>query len=530
MALEIAPNRIELSELRGGYAPDSPEGGLDVSQTPEVVNLLPERNSGGVEIRKGFARLGAGRIDESGYFIRHLNYYEVIDNAERKRYLIAILSDGSANPDNVMVYAYSLDDDSFTRVDDTGRTWTNPKAEHWYAVIEGTYYGGTRGDRPYSWHPTDGWDDDPTTPNARTWVDDINAGVNPATEFARDYAFKKGQKVAFNGSAADFYSAARDIRFKTWEDGQHYDKGERVSVRISIGGSTYWRSYKCIAGHDAVTADNRPGDGTDEADFWKKVRLQNIEDSENETTSDWFVNPIPRKASVGAWHGYRLWVRSDNDSHWTELQYSAPAKPEKGEDIANLTWDPRDWAFQEDFDGNGGGRLPVPFNGGDAIRALYSYGQYFIIAGRWQTFVLIGLDENSWTLRELGKGGCVNPSGITEHAGLVYMLSPAGTIYVTDGTAIDEVPGIEKVRKALKAKVDQVLLGVDDYNFQPYLKSYGRFLLISFPDFDGTDETWAYDPETQSFWVLDIPIQAMATGVAQRAQRLYFSTTPPIVA
>ena len=479
MPVTVAPNRIELSTLIGGFAPDPEEGSLPLDQSPDVTNLFPDVNSGALELRKGFTRLSAGRIAslQDTHYIRHVNYYEVIDGGMRKRYLVAILTSGvDASAGNIQVWVYDLLNNTFTRVDTpTTRAWAKAKTEHWYAIVEGTYYGGTRGEVIYSWHPTDGWNADPTTPNVKTWVDAVGNAVTTATEFGRDYAFKKGQKVEFS---TRFYSTLRGIRYDTWESGEHYSKGKRISRKVNHGTSTYWRSFECIKAHTSANTI-RPGDGTSGNDwktYWKNIRLKNIKDEDGEITADWAYMPLPGKGVVGAYHGFRLWVRFDDNDNWGRLQYSAPAKPEKDTLISDLDFRPTDWAPVDDDQGDGGGWLTVPFNKGDAVRGLHSYGTYLIIFGRWQTFVLAGTNEQTWNLRELGKIGTIGPQSFTEHDGLVYFWSPEGTLNVTDGTSWEEVPGMEKVREFIKDRTDKLMLGQDDFNWYPTLQSYGAFV------------------------------------------------------
>lgn len=524
MPVEVPPNRIELSSLMGGFAPDPEEGSLPLDQTPDVLNLLPDVNAGALELRKGFTRLSAGRISAltDTHYLRHLNYYETIDSGARKRYLIAVLTNGTdAAANNIRIYAYDLGADTFTRIDTAGRSWAKAKTEHWYAIIEGTYYGGTRGEEIYSWHPTDGWNATPTTPSVDTWVDTTGNGIAASGEKARDYAFKKGQKVLYSSK---YYSALRGIRYDTWESGEHYSKGKRVSRKVDHGVDTYWRSFECIKQHTSATT-NRPGDGTvDPTTYWKNIRLKNIKDEDSEITADWAYMPLPGKGSVGAYHGFRLWVRHDDSDNWARLQYSAPAKPEKDTLISDLDWRPTDWAPVDDNQGDGGGWFTVPFQKGDAIRALHSYGSYLLIFGRWESFVLAGTNEQTWNLRPLGKIGAIGPQSVTEHDGLVYFWSPEGTLNVTDGTSWKEVPGMEKVREYIKDRTDQLMVGADSFNWHPTLQSYGAFIWMALPDNDGTDRTMVYHPTTESFWLLDLPILDMTVGEAGRAQRMWFST------
>jgi len=521
MPIEVAPNRIELSTINGGFSPDGEEGALPLDQSPDVLNMLLDPATGSPELRKGFTRLSAGRINSlsASHWIRHVNYYEVIVNQVRKRYLVCILTNGvAASANNIQVWVYDLMLDTFTRVDTAGRSWANAKSEHWFAVVEGTYYGGTRSEVIYSWHPTDGWDADPTTPSVKTWVDAVDGGVTPASQYGRDNAFKKGQKVLYSGK---YYSALRGIRFKTWESGERYNKGEKVSVKATTG-STYWRSFVCIKSHTSGAA-SKPRDGADTATYWKKLRLKNVKDEDGEITSDWAYMPLPGKGVVGVYHGSRMWVRHDDSDNWARLQYSAPAKPEKDALISDLDFRPTDWAPVDDNQGDGGGWMTIPFAHGDAIRGLYSYGSYLLIFGRWQTFVLAGTNEQTWTLRPLSHKGVIGPASMTEHDGLVYYLSLDGFLMRTDGTSSEEVPGFEKVREYIKDKVDQCLQNTT-YNWYPQVVSYGGYVIMSFPDPDGVNRSMAYHPKTGSFWLLDIPILDMTPGTQTRTERLYFST------
>lgn len=525
MTVEVAPNKIELSSFMGGYAPDPEEGSLPLDSTPDVLNLLPDVNSGAMEVRKGFTRLSAGRVSslEASHYIRHLNYYEVIDGGTRKRYLVAIMSDGQdATMNNIQVWVYDLLNDTFTRVDDVDRSWAKAKTEHWYAIVEGTYYGGTRGEVMYSWHPTNGWNADPTTPAVDSWVNVKGNSVAASGEKAKDYAFKKGQKVEYNSK---YYSTLKGIRYDTWEDGEHYSKGKRVSRKVDHGTRTYWRSFECIVAHDSTTS-NRPGDGTGTpTKYWKNIRLKNIKDEDNEITADWTYMALPGKSSVGTYHGFRVWVRHDDSDNWGRVQYSAPAKPEKDSIISDLDWRPTDWAPVDDNEGDGGGWFTVPFGRGDAVRALWSYGQYLFILGRWESFVLSGTNEQSWTLRPLGKVGAIGPQCVVEHDGLVYFWSPEGTLNVSDGTSWQEVPGIEKVREFIKSRTDKLMLNESTYNWHPSLQSFGAFLWMALPDPSGGDnKTLVYHPKSQSFWLLDIPALDYTIGEKGRTQNLWFST------
>ncbi len=520
MPVEVVPNRIELSQVQGGYFPDALESDVPLDGSPDATNLLPAPG-GAIEVRNGFTRLSAGRLNalEASHWIRHVNYYETIDGGNRKRYLMCVLSSGAAAANNVRVYAYDLDNDTFTRVDTAGVTWAQPNFEHWYAVIEGTYWGGVRGNAIYSWHPTEGWNATATTPSADTWVDSITPG---AGEKARNYAYKRGQQVKLSGS---YYKAARNIRFKTWEDGNRYSKGERVSRKASESGQTYWRSFECIKSHTAGTDNDQPGTGASTATYWKRVRLSNILDDDSDVTADWFLNPVARKSSVGAYHGNRLFVRTDDDDNWSRVQYSAPAKPEKDSDIADLDFNGTNWAPVDSLESEGGGWFNVPFAGrGDQIRGFFSFGNYLIICGRWQSYVLSGTNENTWTLRRLGDFGACSQNSIAELDGLVYMLGRQGNLAMTDGTQMKAVPGLEKIREYLKEQTDNVV-DSETNNFYPSLLAHNGLLFIAFPQPD-TDAsvTIVYNPVTQSFWKTSLRIMDMARGADSGTERMWFST------
>ncbi len=528
MPIEIAPNRIELSDLSGGFTPDPAEAAVGMSGSPEVLNLLPLAFQNELRLRYGFARESAGRVSalSASHYIRHLSYYEVIVSHARKRYIMAVFSNGTNNSaNNIRIYAYDLDNNTFTRVDTAGVSWAKAKRDMWSAVVEGTWYFGTRGEAVVSWHPTTGYDATPFTPNVDTWVNSTSPG---AGEKAKDYAFKKGNQVLFSGA---YYNAKKDNRYDVWDDGHRYRNGNRVSRKATVGGELYWRSYECIKQHTAGTDADQPGTGANTDTYWRKIRLQNILDDDSEVTRDWTLNPTPRKSGVGTYHGGRMWVRDDDDDQTGRVQYSAPAKPEEGAVIADLVWDPTDWAAVDDNEGDGGGWFTVPWSGkADGIRALHSFGTYLIIAGRWQSYVLAGLNESTWTLRKLGNYGALSNDAVCELDGLVYMLSRQGVLVHTDGTQIEPVPGSEKIRKYLKDKIDTVLnTGGDDdndtdQNWFANVRAHDGYVWISLPVPSGTSITIVYDPRTQSFWKLDLPILAMTIGEAKGVERLWFST------
>jgi hypothetical protein len=524
LPVEIPPQRIEISQLDGGFIPDPPESLVPLNAAPDMTNLLPDPYSHNPEVRKGFERVANGRLSTLGssYYIKHVRYYEYISGGSRKRWLVCILTNGQDNTaDNVQVWAYNLEDSSFARVDTAARSWAKANTPHWYAVVEGTYYGGTRGEKIYSWNGTT-WNADPTTPDVKTWTSSKGNAVNTATEFGRNYAFKAKTQVKYG---TKYYTSARNIRYKTWETDEHYSKGEKVSRKVDHGSSTYWRSFVAIDDNNS-SAVNRPGDGTGSwQDSWKNVSLKDVEDEDGELTEDWNYNPLPGKTSVGTFYGFRMWVRHDDSDNWTRIQWSEPARPEKNEDIADLVWKPKRWAFADDTDGDGGGYVNIPFKRGDAIRALVGYGNYILIFGRWETHVIAGINELTWTNRLLsGESGTIGIDSVCEHEGLVYYLTPGGMLYRTDGTSSEPVENTAAVREYLKTQIDFVLTEEDTYHNLPCVWSYGRKVWLAFP---GTGVTLAYDPDAGSWWKTDLPIQSAAVGAADRASRMFFSTYWP---
>ena len=123
MTIEVMPNRIELSDLTGGYAPDPEEASLPLDSSPDMLNLLLDPGSGALELRKGFSRLASGRINSlaASHWIRHANYYETIVSGARKRYVVCVLTNGTnASANNVQIWVYDFAADTFTRVDTAG--------------------------------------------------------------------------------------------------------------------------------------------------------------------------------------------------------------------------------------------------------------------------------------------------------------------------------------------------------------------------------------------------------------------------
>jgi hypothetical protein len=532
--IEIAPNRIDLTQLDGGFQPDTPESAVPLNASPDMTNLLLEHGGSSPETRKGFERLVAGQSSLTAHTVRSLFFYECINDGTRLRHLVAVMSDGTSGANNVQVWAYDLINDTFERVDDPGRVWEQPNSPHWGIVVGNKFYGGVRGDAIYEWHPITGWVDDPTAnQDLVTWVDDINDDVDTATEIARDYAYRKGRKVVFEDEE---YATVKGIRYAKWNSDEAYKKGDRVSRRHVWGSSTtYWKSFECITSHKGDTARNAPGSGTGWRSFWKKIRLDDILDEDGDLTEDWTFAGNGIQSSVGVFYADRLHIRRDNEDSRSTVQYSAPLTTKDAEGkrrkMPELVWNPQDWAAVDTIDGEGGGWYPVMPGKGDAIRDMHEMGNYLVIAKRWTTFVLSGRSEQTWSQRKLGNLGAVALGSLTELDSLVYGLAPTGALWVTDGTDQREVPGSEKAREFIKERIDRLLETTpedDDERWMPQVFAYDRRIWVSLPDaFDAADPddiTMVYDPLTESWWKLDLPILTATTGAADRAERLFFST------
>src|ERR1051326_642300 len=224
MPFVTAPNIIEQSDFTGGYAPDPEAAALEAGQLIDTLNVLPDpAGSGALQVRKGFRRIRQELTGDDGRYIKHIFRFRGNDTS----YLICVLVKEAAEADNVQLWAIDLDDFSKQRIDDSGVTWSHPEKNHWGVGVQEVYYGGSPGNDVYSWDPaTDTWDATANVGNWKTVVDAVDGAVTTATEYGRDYAFNGKEKAFYN---SDVFTPARSIRYDTWEDGQRYRVGDRVS-------------------------------------------------------------------------------------------------------------------------------------------------------------------------------------------------------------------------------------------------------------------------------------------------------------
>lgn len=521
MTFTVAPPIIEQADFTPGLDLQSEAGSEDPGSLLDVLNLLPDVGvSGSLVSRKGFWRLLAN-ITSTGHYIKHIYPYR---KGGGTQYLILVMTDESTSSNNVKLYAVDVVAGTASRIDTAGRTWANPTHEHWGLTIEGVYYGGSRGNDVYSWDGTT-WNATANIGSWKTVVDAVDGAVNTATQYGRDYAFKGNEKVFYNSKV---FTPARDIRYDTWEDGQVYDVGDRIS---SKSGLSYWKSFKCVKRHTASTGSNKPGVDSSWKTYWKLVRLPLPQNDENDTSDAWYFVPVAPGTGVAAWFADRIWLRFDGQGDNGRLIYSAPVKPEKGADVPGVVFDMTDFRPGNDRHGPGGGWLP--FNDGrhgGNIKALHPYQQYLVVFKTGAVWVLSGQSEESFTPRRLAHGiGCVANRAFCEVDGLLYFLSHDG-LYVTDGTAVQPVEGFAKTSHYIRERLNGMHLNTTNANLHAQLWEYDDRVWISLPKTDDSDPNvvLVYDPRYSSWWKTNLPILcAQKMGKDEDGKpRLYFATLP----
>jgi hypothetical protein len=535
MTLVTAPNIIEQSDFSMGHSPQGEDASTDASALLDCLNLILDKNTGSLITRGGFQRdwLLTGISDLNDHWVTNVYAWGSPQGSK----LMVIVTDGSASADNVGLILVDLEANSYGRIDTAGRTWANPKEHHWGVGMEGIWYGGVIGEPMYSYNDfTNTWDADAGVPaGVLPLIDDVNdgTGIAPGIGYARDHAFKGDEIVSFDGA---YYRPARSIRFDEFDNDENvYQVGDKVS-RIFVWASTniYWKSFKCIQKHDPDTVDADPGTGADWRDYWTKVRLPlpNNSDDGNETSSSWYFVPDAAETSIAAWHANRLFLRWDDEGDRSRLQFSAPVKPEKGEDIPDVVWSP-DFAPGNSILGAGGGWLP--FNDGTHhgfITALRSYGDRLLVFKRQAVWALVGTDDSTWQTKRIIEGiGAVGPQSHCAVDGMVYFLSDEG-LYVTDGQEAREVPGNERYRDYIRTRLDESQFvqstGVRRVDQYPVVWPFDGFIWISMPsDENSTDKyvTLAYHVETGSWYYTNLPVKD--TAFYRETGKTLLSMVPP---
>lgn len=527
MPLVTAPNVIEVSDFTGGIRPDAEPSNVPGNALLTASNLILDPASGALVTRKGFRRIG-NNLGE-GYVVKSLHKYNRVVGTTQGEYLIAVITNGAA----LAVMAIDLSTGTGATVD-SGLAPTSFTGVHWGVTVQGTFYGGGDGIQMYSWNPDDGFDAAPAQQNFDILVNSRSPG---AGEVAYDKAFEKGDKVRYATPTLQAYSASEGFKVKPWDVDRHYEKGDIVTRKSTYDdglgntGTTYRRAYKCKRDH-AANAARRPGDGTESfatgrkkwVNFWRPLHLTLPRDADLEITSDWDLIPTAATTTIANWHGERMWMRYDDVDVGigkSRAMYSAPSKPVKGSDIAELNWSPTDFRIgvgkraTDAGEGTGGGYQDFRTGDGDPITAFYSFGYYQLVFKRRSTHVVAGFDENSWVIRELDKSvGAVGPTAVCEHDGIVYFTSDQG-LYYTDGTQVIPVPGFEAVRNFMRDTTDWSgeLTGV-------VMASYQSFVWVSLP---GTGFSLLYEPGTKTFWKVNLEMSSAITQREDGKTRLYFA-------
>lgn len=443
------------------------------------------------------------------------------------------------------------------RVDLPGRTWKHPTHKHWAVDVQGTIYGGVKAEDMWSYDLTNGWNPSAGVPAlhslggpTRVYGGSINSGSSGATgygpsgnEWPMDYSFR-AKDVASTGGK--YYQTNSPIRAdQRWEDGVGYGVGERVNDFRNWGqlgsftgatGNGYMKTFQCIQQHSSTGA-SRPsvnGDGSWQT-YWKRIRLPTpLDPDSGEVADSWDLVPVAAQSSLATWHGDRLWLKYDLTKDESRVQYSAPGNFKHGADISSFTWDPTNFKPADTTTNEGGGwRDFSTHQNNSAITALYSFGQYLLVFKEGQVWALSGEGDLSFNNRYLSLShGAIGPRCVVEFEGQVYFLGHTG-LYVTDGTSVEAVPGMEHVQTYLQDRVRQIT-GTDSWLAlaqEIELWQDGQFVWMSMP-LEGADDgegyvTIAYHPQTWSFWKTNLPVYSHMHAVIDQALPTHVFTTPP---
>lgn len=528
--MPIAPldTTIELDDFSSGIVLQAEEVGVPPNALVDGTNVLLDPITATTQTREGYKRVRELGAALDGYRLYAMHPYTTKGGVS---YLIAVFSnDVSSAADNIKVYAYGLNDGSWNRIDASGRAWVSANGRHWGASVDGVYYGGGPAEKMYSWDGTT-WNADPGTPNFPAWIALTDA--NPtSTQRRRDYAFKHGQSVVYQGEA---FQAIKDNRFDKWdEEVKKYKKGDKVSTTYDWNGKgAYWRSWEATEGHEP-TDDNKPGSNPGQGKgVWKRVMLPPPLDEDGKLNAkSWNRVPDAPKTHIAVWHGNRLFARNDAGIGGRQtLLYSRLAKvgdpdnDEKGTigKAGDPQWDPDDWRTGG---APGAGFQPFETEEGDPITGLVSFGYYLLIFKRFSVHVIAGINPDTWTVRKLGDVGTAYSKAHTEHEGFVYFLSDRG-FYRTDGTEVTPAPGA--------AKINQWFRNVIDWDTEPKdieLWSFKGLVWMTLPTSHSSNNNRVvvYEPETQSFWIMSIGatgeggIQTACVARKNSNDQLFFST------
>jgi hypothetical protein len=522
MPITAVDNTIEVGSFVGGWVATAEESGIPLDAFADVTNLLIDPSNGSVVTRPGFSRAFTAAA-EKGWRIYSLHPYTTKTGT---LYLIAVLSNNGSGSNNVRVMAHVVGTNTWSQISPT-QIWNSPNARHWGATIDGTYYGGGPTDPMYSWHPTDGWKGDPGTANFKDWGSADRPG---------DYSWQNGDITEYTynpgtGSVTELFQFDYDddkqgsdgLRWPKWENDENtYKKGDKVSRKIS----GVWKTFRCLKQHEPTNA-NRPGDGTGTwRSEWEKIKAPPpLNEDFTLNRKYWTKMANAPKTNIALWHGQRLFARNDNGiGGKSTLVYSRAMKVGQksfgaGKDkeigvAGNPAWEPDDWRTGGP---TGAGFQPFESKENDDIMTLVSLGYYLLVLKRFSAHVIAGLNPETWTVREIAPYGALDRGSACVHEGLAYFISDRGFFY-SDGTQCEPVAGSEKINEWLRRAVTW------DGGSDITMFSYNGYVWISLPTnkSKAPNQTIVYEPITQSFWKLNLGLQASTVQQNDGKDALFF--------
>jgi hypothetical protein len=535
--INIQPADINLTDFSGGYMPDLQEAAVPPHGLLDVNNLLPDRETGTLETRKGFVRVGSpttpGELD--GFEVRAVHPFSIAHadfDDDGKQYLIAVLrkrpKPSPREIDDVQVWLINLSTDAWTRIDTNDvRIWNHYAASHWGETIDNVYYGGSEKDPIYGYRPF--FQNGATNP--APYDPDASMGQYAATQWAAGANLVVGDRrwdeVTFVNDAGNTVTRkfvfvvienhitsvtnrpkdGKDASQKwinvgryipVWATATAYEVGDKVSVLVT-GNQNYPR------GLDASAGDRRYS-----TFICIRAHTSGVGEFAAPPGNNWEPYRGP-KSNVACYHGSRLFMR-DSDAGSSTIRYTGRVDSDGFFDIT-------EW---ESSDTVGAGQIPIRTGDGDDVRAMHSLGNNLVICKRYSTHVLTGLNPSTWVLRDVStEKGAFYKNGITEREGLVYFLGDEG-LSMTDGVTVREVPQGNMVRDWLRDNVD-----LEESNtYRISMATHLGFIWISFPEGENVDRpnmTLVYDPATQSFWKLDMATNDFAVQNVDRVERLFFA-------
>lgn len=532
----IEPEEITLMDFSGGFQPDPAKQAVPRNALLDVNNLLPDRETGTLETRKGIARFSdllSANPALANFEVRTVvpfNRNAGDTNELGQQYLVVVVRKRpKPNPreaDDVRLYAINVQTGASVRIDHATRIWRHYAAAHWGETIDNFYYGGSELDPMYSYKPffKDG------TVNPNPYEPDASMGQWCSNQWAVDTVYAVGDRVWDTVTVEKVGGGTKTVKHvfictkahtakawnrpgrestresKKWENqgkyitlwanGTAYKIGDTVSYEVTdvSKADKFPRYYStqnkkstfiCTRDHTAATGVNEPP-----GDPWEPYRA-----------------PV---SNVAKFHGERLFIR-DSDAGTGRLRYSDWV-------TADGYWDPTAW---ESTDVQGAGFLDVRSGDGDDIRALESLNQYLIICKRRGTWALAGYNPSTWTMRQISDVGCLHKRAICSHEGLVYFFSDQG-FFMTDGVVVQEVPNGNVIRDWIHDNLD-----LEENNiYKISMGSYRGFIWISLPAGDSVvrpNITLVYDPATSSFWKLDIGTWQYAVNRVGRIDEMFFA-------